>query len=448
MGFPYAPFLHRHSWWRPVIATALTLGAAQAKAGPTHLNIPVKRVVAPEHVFEGVRSVQVDDFDGMRGAVIAEEIRATLRDSNRHTANTAVLAQDVAEAGGAVASVVAEKTVGGGLQGRWVRGMTHHMSSGIQQGLDLAPIQLDDGLSVDVIQVRSEDADAQLTGTVSVRDETSQLTKKVVVKDARGNLVKDLQGRTQYTERLCTQRTVGLSVTWALHREERTLVGKTFARQDVDSHCEGEDKALKSTQELVDGLVPGLGRRIAVTFAPAWRIQRLSLSRDRALKFDNQNIRSEDYLSALCGLSWFVAAVPDHVGGHLNLGVISEALGYYGLATTEYAAAAVLREDRSTARAKQRMARRRDDVSTMTAAYGLTWTLPDTPDLSTCPANPEDRARTVKREGKLRSESKGGEVRTEVAKGTRVWLLESGRDVAHVRLEDGQTGWIDAHRLK
>jgi hypothetical protein len=299
-----------------------------------------------------------------------------------------------------------------------------------------------------VIAVRAHDADARLSGTVTLRDEVDEVTEKVVVKDDRGKLVKDLQGHTQYTERLCTRRTVGLSVAWTLVRDDHTLVGKTFGRQDVDSHCEGEDGTLKTTQDLVDGLVPGLGRRIAVTFAPAWRVQRLSLSRDRALKVDNQKIRGKDYLGALCGLSWFVTTLPDHVGGHLNLGVLAEALGYYELATTEYAAAAGLRKERSLSRAKDRMIRRREDIARMTAAYGLTWRLPDTPDLSRCPAKPEDRARTLKREAKLRSESKGGEVLSVIPKGTQVWILDSGREVAQVTLTDGHTGWIDVKRLK
>jgi len=427
---------------------AVALYSAAATAGPTHLNVPVRRVVAPENLLENVRTIEIGNFVGPEGDTIAAEIHSALDDPNRTAAHTALLAREVAQASTQVASSVASRTVGGGIQGRIVKGITSNMSSGIQHGLDVSPIHIDDGLTIDVIEIVATGADALLTGTVVLEEETTDSSQKVAQKDKHGDLIKDDGGRTLYENIACRHRKVSLKVTWTLVRDDRTLVGRTIDKRNGDSRCGEEIDALMSTQTLVDGLVAGLGRRIVQTFAPSWRVQRLSMSRDRALKPDNQRVRDGRYFEALCGLNWFLTYDPDHVGGHLNLGVIAEAMGYYGLATEQYAAAAALRTNKGTERAQDRIAQRKEEVSKMVSAYGLTWKIGETPDLSTCPKTPEGRHGLLKKAATLRSESKGGEPMGMLAKGTTVFLLERGRDSARVALPDGRRGWIDAHRLK
>jgi len=426
----------------------LALGPLSALAGPLQLNIPIRRVTPPEHILEGVDTVGLGAFSGPGAETLVTEIRAALEDPQRTAANTRLLANEVAQTSTAVASDMASRSVGGGIQGRIVRGITSNVSSGIQHGLDVTPLQIDDGLAIDVIRLVTDAPDAVLSGELVVTEELTESTQKTAVKDDRGELVKDEAGRTRYAELPCQQRKVVLTLTWTLTQADRTLVGKTFERREGDSRCGEATAQLATTEALVDRLIPGLGTRVVQSFAPSWKVMRLPLSRNRTLKPENRWVREGDYHRALCGLAWLVTQEPDHVGAHLNLGTIAEAMGYYPLASEHYGVAASLRDDPATARATKRMERRRAEVAAMVAAYGSTWAIPEQPDLSSCPAIPEGRELVLKKDATLRSESDKGEPLGRLNKGTELTLLEQSRDAVRVVAPDGRKGWLDAKHLK
>ena len=425
------------------------LASTAHAAGPTSPGVPVKRVVAPEHVIEGVRSVQVSDFAGRNGGAIAMEIRAGLQDTERLATDAAAIGKELARTGTDIASKLASSAVGGGIQGKIAEGLTKNVSKGVQDGLEVEPVQLDDGLKLDVWQVKTSGADAVIGGSVRVSQETTDSTRKVAEKDDDGDLVKDSEGRTVYREIPCKARKVAVEVAWSVTKTGgEALVAKSFVMNNGDSRCGEDIQYLASPEELADGVLAGTGARIVRLIAPSWKVLRLPMSKDRTLRAENQLARAGNHFEAMCGLRGLLGFDENLATAVMNLGVLEEALGYYDLAAAQYAKANALRGDKPTARAMNRVATRSADVKRMVAAYGLTWKIADSPDFVACPPIPSGRRVSVKRDTRLMSDAKGGDILVELTRGMVLFVLDDSSSPHRVALIDGSEGWVDSKYLK
>jgi len=426
----------------------LVLSSTAYAAGPTGPGVPVKRVIAPEHIIEGVRSVQVNDFVGRGGAGIAMEIRSGLKDTERLATDAAALGKEVAKAGTEVASKLASNAVGGGIQGKIVEGLTKNVSSAIQDGLEVEPVILDDGLKLDVFEVKTSGADAVIGGSVTVAQETSDYTQKVARKDDDGNIIKDSEGKTVYDEIPCKRRKVNVEIAWSVTQGGKALLGKSFVKNNGDSRCGDDVKNLASADALADALLPGTGTRIVRLIAPSWKVARLPMARDKTLRAENRLVRTGNHFEAMCGLRGLLTFDEKHLAAVVNLGVIEEALGYYELAAAQYKKAQDIKPEKSTGKAMKRVSKRNSNVNRMIAAYGLTWKIADSPDFGACPPIPEGRRAYVKKDTQMMTAAKGGDVVIDLNKGQPVFILDESDTIFHVALIDGTQGWVDSKRLK
>ncbi len=432
---------------RAAVLTVFLITSAHA-AGGTGAGVPVKRIVPPEHVIEGVRSLQVNDFAGRGGTGIAMEIRAGLHDTERLATDAAAVAKEAAKAGADVASKLAGSAVGGGIQGKIVEGLTKNVATGIQDELEVEPVIIDDGLKLDVFEVKTGDADGILSGSVTVRQETSDYTQKVARKDSDGNLVKDSEGKSVYDEIPCKRRKVDVEIAWSVSKGGQAVIGKSFVKKNGDSRCGADVQYLASVDALADAVIPGTGTRIVRLIAPSWKVARLPMARDRTLKAELKLIRAGEHFKAMCGFRGLLSFDESHSAATLNLGVVEEALGYYDLAAEQYKQANALRPDKLRSKAVKRIATRVKNVDNMVAAYGLTWKIGDSPDFAACPPIPDGRRAFVKKETALMTAAKGGDKILELAKGTAVFVLDESAATFRVALLDGTEGWIDSKRLK
>jgi hypothetical protein len=166
-----------------ILGLALLVGNAQAAAlGPA---VTVKQVTPPKILVPGVKTLEVQAFKGLRGEDVANQIKTALADTERLATDSKAVSEMAIETGAQLAG----QTLGG-MVGGLGNGITKSMTKGavenLAEELESEPLLLDDGLYVKVFDVVDGNADAVLTGTITVTDKVDDYKTKEQIKDDKG----------------------------------------------------------------------------------------------------------------------------------------------------------------------------------------------------------------------------------------------------------------------
>jgi len=422
---------------------------ASAVAAPLGPGIPIKVVVPPPEVLDGVSTLSVEPLTGPNGEAIAIEIEEALTDAERvvEAPGMASIGQGLLSTATETGAAAAASAVGGGLQGKLVGGITRAAGAMVAEELEVEPLVLDDGLTVAVFELVDSGADATLGGAIEVAEHKSTYKTEVPKTDSDGNVIKDSDGNTVMVEIPCAKREVTVSVRWQVDKGGDTVVQKVDGRTASDARC-GEDRSNLATKDaLAAPLLGGWGPAVANQIAPGWALRRVPMIRDKTQKEELKLTRSDALMPAACGMRGLVAFDADDFEAVYNLGALLEGMGHYDAASQQYQHALALKSKKRVATAIDRVMQRTAEVQTLTEAYGVDYAIGE-PDYSACPPLPEGRRTYVKKPATLYASAEATDAVGELPKKLKVFVTEELGDMVHVETVDGRQGYLEAKRVK
>lgn len=420
-----------------------------AQAGPVLAGVELRQVTPPPVLFEGVRSIEVAPISGPNGAQVREELLATLADPNREvgTGTLSDKAGAMVELGAGIgAQLLASKVPG--IGGKLVKGAAEAAGGAVADKVRADKIVLNDGLRIDVLQVKASGADGKLKVALKSASADRSYTEKVPLKDDKGNEVKDGNGATIMTERSCTERTTQLDLGWALEARSGAKNGALPTRKNQDTRCGEEQGKLLSAEALVAGSVPGLGGALAREIAPSWVSLRVPMRRSPLSRAPLEQVEAGQLEVARCMLQRIVELEKTVTGvdpdAWLNLGAALEAQGQLQPAIEAYQGALQRKSSLKPAsegvsRVEQRVAA----VASMERAYGLRYAVPPS---AACPELPAGAPALVKKGGGLVGPA-GEALGREIEKGELVFVRESDGKLTELATLDGVVGRLPAKSL-
>ena len=318
-----------------VLAWLLPPTAQAAVLGP---GIPVRQVMPPAQLVDGVPTLQVQDFSGPGGAGIAEEIVAGLEDGEREVGmgTAGDVASGVLKAGAAIGGQMLASKLGGGFGAKLAGGMVEGTANMAADKLQDEKIQLEDGLTTQPFALVKGGAAGVLGGKVSTQSGTENYTQEVPLKDEDGNTVTDGDGKTVMTQVSCTRRTVSASVAWAVTAGGAEKAAGVSDRSVSDSHCAGDGGALASVEALTAAATRGHGASIVAEIAPVWKAFRIPLKKSPDVRLPLMLIRRGEHQDALCVVHHMSGLAADDPVPPLNEGALLEALGHHEQAAASY----------------------------------------------------------------------------------------------------------------
>lgn len=356
---------------------ALALAGTARAAGPAGPSIVVKQVAPPKTMVSGVKTLQVNDFKGPMGPEVAAQVRAALADPERMKSDAAAIGKEALDVGTDLAAQYVGSLVGGGIGSKLVEGLTKNTVTAVRNEIEEEPLILDAGLTINPFTVVESGADATLTGVISVSDTVESFTQKQQARDGDGNPRVDSEGKAIMVEVSCKRRMVDVQIDWSV-RGTGNAKGEV-KRQSGDSRCGSDVSNLLDANTIAAGVLAGAGMPIVRDLAPAWRVKRLPMNKTKAAKDALKVNRQGDWQAARCAFRTAAEANPDDSDALFNHGVMLEAFGYFDAAQARYEQALALKVKKPYENAVERLAKRRAEVESMTAAYGLTWTVPAQP---------------------------------------------------------------------
>lgn len=424
---------------------------AAAQAGALGPSVKVRRVIPPETVIPGVKTLQVGDFTGFGGETVGSEIRQALQDPQRTSGRAADGSPlgDMIDLGGDLAGEAIGGALGG-VGGKFVGGLVSGMVDGATDEMGSQTLTAKDGLKVDVFEVVTSGGDAKLSGAISLSEKNENYKAKQAKRDSKGNVVKDSKGNTVYQEVSCARRIVTTEVRWQMvGGDGKLLTEKSFNRKAQDSKCAGSKGTLASKDELGKETLAGLGPRIANEFAPSWSEVKLSFQRDKSIKEALELNRNDQPEAALCAAREVAKADPYSVEANLAVGVFLEGLGFVTAAVPAYKKAAGVNNDKESMERVQGAGRRIEELSTLESSYGLNYAIGE-PDYAWCPKVPEGRPVLVKKDATLWSARDSGAASkvADVPKGMKLYVVEETPEMYRVVTLDGTEGWVEPKLVK
>jgi hypothetical protein len=433
-----------------MLSPLVILLAPAAFAGLLGPGIAVHQVVPPEQIVEGVKTLKVDAFSGPNGKGIAAEIVAELANTEREVGmgTAGDVAGKALKMGSKIGGDMLASKLGGGFGGKLAGGMAEGAGNMAADAIAGDKVNLDDGLRIDVFKVSTGSADGKVHGKVATSSKDSKFKKTVTVKDSKGNVVKDKDGNPKKKEIVCDKRTVSATVTWALTAGKEDKASGTSDRSSSSTHCPGDKGKIASVEALTTVVTQGHGTGIVTAFTPSWKNSRIGMKKNPDLRLPLMLIRKTQYQDALCTLHHMVDLVPDDPEMPLNYAAVLESLGHHDESMAAYEAALAIKPKYKIAsKGAARVATRKSDVASMTAAYGLEWKIGAAP-LAECPAMPEGRPSMAKK-GKLElMGAPDGEMLQQLEKGERLFVMETEGKMVKVQLIDGTEGWVSAKGVK
>lgn len=421
---------------------ALTL-APRAGAGPVLAGVEVRQVKPPPVLFEGVRSVEVPAISGAAGAIVHKELLATLADPEREvgTGTASDKAGALLEVGASVGGQMLASKVPG-LGGKLVKGATEAAGAAVADKVRADKIVLQDGLKVQVYEVKASGAEAKLKIALKTGTADKSTTQKVPLKDDKGNEVKDEKGNTVMVEQPCLERTAKIDLEWTLERKGAPMSGSLPTATAGDRRCGDDMKKITAPDALILAAAPGLGATLGRQIAPSWTSLRLPMRRSPLSRAPLERVEAGEHEAARCmfkalgELEGKGAGVDPEVW--VNLGAASEALGYLPEAKAAYEGA--LQRKPGFKPAEEGLGRattRQAEVSTLERAYGLKYAIGAAP---ACPAVPEGDPAIVKKGGPLQVSGGGAPSGVEVEKGELVFVRSRGAALVEITTLDGKAG--------
>jgi|GEM_PF-3420921 len=436
------------------LAGALLLPSS-AGAGGLGPGIVLHQVAPPQSPLTGIQTLAVGTFQGFGGTTVADGIRAALQDSEPSVGGAAFAGLGKALAGNAV-DAVSEAAAG------TVEGVTHGLVKGsavdklvggtgdvLVDQIEDRRVTLDDGLHIDVYRLVTAKADAVLSGSVdqSANDEAYKV--KEARKDSSGNFVKDSSGAIIYDEVPCTKRTVTVTVQWAITGPGGPALEQSRATSAQDSRC-GEDRGnLASANVLATTALGSPGPDIVNSFAPTWRQVRVDMNRDKAVNSDLKIAQAGQPWVAACNMFNVLKGDSYNADILYDVGATAEVMGDLDTAATYYQRALSSVGNRAAAGSLARVQQRRAELQTMQDAFGQTYTIPPM-DFGTCPPLPDGTRMVTKKEVELLADHADGDLIATLPKGIQVFVAEdeAADGMLHVRLIDGNEGWIAEKTVK
>jgi len=421
------------------IASLLT---ASAIAGPLSPSVRVERVHSPPHVFEGVASIDVNSFEGVRGAEVAAQLRQALADPDRSGRSGPGLVGGLLEIG----SDVAGATVGGEA-GQLVSGI----GGAVAGTAGPKAIRVQDGLRVDVFELKGKDADAVVDGRISVTDKVESYEAKRKKRNAQGKVVKNDKGKPVYETVKCKRRIVNTSVNWRVTGAEQVVLAEeTLKLAAKDSKCAEDMGKLKSTSELTAKTLTGIGPRIANQIAPFWTVDSLDYARNKSIREAVKLARDGQLAEAVCAVRPVEKAETYAVEPKLAMGVYLESIGFLNAAASYYRDAASINGHKGAQKRADAVSARIREVEALETAYGLTYTVTENPDYSWCPELPEGRPVVARRATALwdSSDLDGATKVVSIPKGMKLFVTEETASAAKVTTMAGEQGWVPAKHVK
>lgn len=403
-----------------------------AAASPLGPSVKVKRVVPPAQLLEGIVRIQVDEFAGWRGDDVSAQLRQALQDGERMggRAEGGGVVGDLIELGAEAAEAVVGEAIGG-AGGQVVGGLVSDGVSAVGGAVGSDVIRIDDGLKPNVFQVVTSNADAKVSGDITVSEK---------VEDYKAKQIKD----GNYVDVDCKRRIVTTDIHWRIVSSSGVqLAERTFPRKATDSRCGSEVNNLASKDELATRALSKVGSRIANEFAPYYALERIDFKRDKVLKEVLELHRQDQPMRALCEARTVHAANTYNAEAALALGAFHEGLGYVEQAVALYKQAASIAADKVTLQRQSEAEARLRDIETLNRAYGLTYNI-GAPDYSMCPKLPDGRPAIVRRSTPLLSDKDVATAtkRAELPKGIKVYIVEEAPGMLRVVTASGDEGWI------
>jgi len=441
------------------VALSLWIGSAAtpAAAGPVFAGVELRQVKPPPVLFEGVRSIEVSPIAGPSGAVVRDELLATLADPNREVGSGTLSdkAGALVELGAGIgAQMLASKVPG--IGGKLAKGAAEAAGGAVADKVRAEKIVLNDGLRIDVLQVKTSGAEAKLKITLSSSSNDRTYTEKVPLKDDKGNEVKDSNGATVMTERSCTERSTQLDLAWTLEgaggkggeKKGGPLSGALPSRANQDTRCGEEREKLASAESLISASAPGLGGALAREIAPSWVSLRVPMRRSPLTRAPMEQVAVGQLEVARCMLTR-IAEFENSVTGPdpevwVNLGAALEAQGQLRPAIEAYQGALQRKSGfKPASEGVSRVEQRLTEVASMERAYGLRYAVPPSP---ACPAVPEGSPALAKKGADLLKPS-GEKLGRDVEKGELVFVRTGDGKLTEISTLDGAVGMVPAKVL-
>lgn len=428
-----------------VVVAGSSLAASTAVAGkPLGAGIAVREVQPPPTIVAGVPTLSVPTIPGTGGDQVRKELLAGFADTERQLGMGTVgdVASGVIQAGAQVGGqMLASKIPVGGKLVATATETVGGLAAGAVEG---DKVQLDDGLRIDVFQIKPTGGVGVLKGETAVSHTDDDYESEVDLKDKDGNVIKDENGVPLKTKVACTRRTVSTSFTWTLDAGGSTKTEGKQSHTISDDKCAEERKNLASVESMAEGAARGLGNEVILEIMPSWHVHRVGLRRSKTNAMPLDQIKAGEHFSAMCMLEHLKDGMADDAVAPANLGALYEALGHHDLSIAAYTEAESRKPMRMVQQGLERVTARKADVAAMVDAYGLTWKITD-PDLTACPARPDGRFATAKKKVDLAVD--GGES-VKVDKGTALVVLSEDGAEARVQLLDGTQGTLPTKLMK
>ncbi len=424
--------------------------SSAAWAGPIGPGIAVSQVTAPPQLLEGVQTLQVGPIQGQGGDGVVAEIKAAYADEERQFGMGTVgdVASGVLKAGAEIGGQMLASQLGGGFGGKLAGGLATGTANMAADAVAEEKLVLDDGLVVNPFHLVDKGGQGQLTGTMKLTPRTENFTKEVDVKDKNGNVVKDADGKVLKKTVSCTTNSVTANLTWKVTVAGADQASGTTSRDASDTHCQGDDGKLATTDALSAVAVQGHGAQIVAEIAPAWRSFRIDLKKSPDLRYPVMLTKKGQHDEALCAVHHMTSLEQEDFKAPFNEGALLEALGHY----TEAAAAYQVADDRKggsfkpAEKAGARAIERKDSVDAMVKAYGLDWKI-GAPPFEACPAMPDGRPTMAKKSLDLLDKPDGATLQT-LEKGERLFVMAEEGKLVKVQLIDGTEGYVPAKAVK
>lgn len=387
-----------------LVVLALLVPPTAEATGLFEVTEKVNVIVPPPDPVAGLRTIEIANFSGHDGDTLAGRVKQALLDENR-----------------------------GEAKGKF-------------------PSRAD-GFHVNVYEIVTSGADAKLTGKTEVEEKTEDYEAKQAKTDSKGNIVKDSKGDTVYEKVNCKRRNVTVSTQYSLTLASGEVkVNRTAAGSAGDSECGDDVKNLQSKDDLASEALASVPYAIANTFAPRWAVWSVDLSKDKSVKDYFKLAKDGEWGRAMCGFRSVLQTDPYNVDAVYDLGAMLELQGYNDAADEQYQKAIKLTGDKNATEGAARIAARKQQVATITSAYGLAEP-PAEVDYSACGGSADGsgggRPTTLKKEtALLGAPEAGAPAIANLPKNMRLTVLDDSGKLWKVQTPDGVEGWIDAKAAK
>ena len=429
---------------RILLAASMALPTMALAGKPMGAGIAVKQVQAPGTIVAGVPSLSVPKIAGTGGDQVRKELLAGLADTERQVGMGTMgdVASGVIQAGAQVGGqMLASKIPVGGKIVATATETVGGLAAGAVEGDKL---QLDDGLRIDVFEVKTSGGKGTLGGALKVTHKDESYEKEVDLKDKDGNVIKDENGVPLKTKVSCRRRNVTNTFTWSLDAGGDSKASGKKSHTLSDDRCAEDIKNLKSVESLAKGAAYGLGNEVILDIMPSWHVFRVGMKRNKGTAMPIATVKEGDHMAAMCMFEHLKDGLPDDFAAPLSLGGLYEALGHHDLSIAAYTEAEGRKSTKLGRDGLERVTARKAEVAQMVDAYGLTWKITD-PDLGACPARPEGHFAAAKKKVDLTVDS--GEP-VKVDKGTPFVVLSEDGGTVQVQLLDGTRGTVPAKLVK